>query len=283
MKTCNLIICLGILLLNGCNNAQQVNEKHRYISLAPANTEILFRLGLQDKLVGVTDFCNYPKEAEQIPSVGSFSSPSIEKIVSLKPDIIFTTGLEQAIIVENLRKLNLNVYICQPTNMEELFMSIEEIGKLTKNSAQAKRLIDSMKKEIAIVQAKLKKIPLNKRKKVFVEIWHAPLMTAGKGSFIDELIVLTGGINIAHNTPRPYSYFSAEKVVEYNPDYILLAHTECFNAENIKNRVGWKDITAVKEGNLIVEIDPDMFLRAGPRLVDALKQIHNRIYEGNRK
>ncbi|MFA5272486.1 MAG: helical backbone metal receptor, partial [Candidatus Omnitrophota bacterium] len=123
-------------------------ENLRIISLAPSATEILFVLGLDKEIVGVSEFCNYPSRALSKEKVGTFSQPNIEKILSLKPDIIFCTGLEQAPLAENLKKLKLNVVISDPSSIDSLFVSIAEIGKLTNKEKQADLLIKRMEGSI---------------------------------------------------------------------------------------------------------------------------------------
>jgi iron complex transport system substrate-binding protein len=254
-------------------------KRQRIISLAPSTTEILFGLSLDDEIVGITIFCNYPPEALKKEKIGTFSQPNIEKILSLKPDVIFATGLEQAPAVERLRQLKLKVYVSDPSNIEELFNSIKEIGKLTYREIEAERLIALMKTEIEKIRAQVKLTPPNKRPKVFIEIWHDPLMTAGRGSFINELITLAGGINIAQDISTAYSYFNLEQLIDRNPDLILLAYRDNKEAQDIvKNRFGWEGIKAVKNDRVYNDINPDLFLRPGPRLVEGLKEIHKRLH-----
>jgi len=186
---------------------------HRYISLAPSTTEILFALGLDEEIAGVSSYCDYPELARSKEKIGSFSQPDIEKILSLKPDIVFSTGLEQQAVVEELKKLGLKVMVSDPQNFSELYDSISEIGKLTAKENAARELISKMKKDIGEVVSQSRAIATGKRKKVFVEIWHDPLMTAGKNTFVNELITFAGGINIAEDAAKPYSFFSAEDVI----------------------------------------------------------------------
>lgn len=269
-----LFICLGQSDL-----ISSEIKKQRIISLAPSTTEILFSLGLDEEIIGVTTFCNYPPKAKDKEKLGTFSQPNIEKIISLKPDIIFATGLEQASTVEKLKQLRLKVYVSDPSNTQELFNSVKEIGKLTHREKEAERLINQMKTKIEQIKTKVKSVPQGKKPKVFIEIWHDPLLTAGKGSFVDELISLAGGINIARDVPRPYSYFSPEQVIKRNPDCIILGHKgkkETIKA--IKNRLGWEEIEAVKNNCIYNDISPDLFLRPGPRLVEGLEKIHKRLY-----
>lgn len=251
----------------------------RYISLAPSTTEILFALGLDEEIVGVSSYCNYPEKAKSKNSVGDFSRPNIEQIISLKPDYIFCTGLEQAPVISELKQLNLKVYVADPTNIEELFSSILEIGKITGREKEGINLIKNMESEIEEVTSKVNLIPLLMRPKLFIEIWNDPLMTAGSGSFVDELITLAGGINIAHDTKRPYSIFSAEEVIKRNPDCIILAYMQSeLPLKIIGERLGWRRIQAVKNNCLYNDIDPDTLLRPGPRVVVGLKEIHKRLY-----
>jgi len=213
--------------------------------------------------------------------VGSFSSPSIEKIISLSPDYIFCTGLEQAPVIAQLRQLNFNVYVADPVNAKELFKTIEEIGQITHKIKEASLLIEKMESEIEEVVSKVKLIPQEERIKVFIEIWHEPLMTAAKGSFVDELITLAGGVNIAHDLIRPYCNFSAEKVISLNPQCIILAYMDSqAPLKLVQQRFGWNKIDAVKNGRVFNDIDPDTLLRPGPRITRGLIEVYKRLYPG---
>ncbi len=253
----------------------------RYISLAPSTTEILFALGLDEEIAGVSTYCNYPEQAKNKTKVGNFSSPSIEKIISLKPDYILCTGLEQAPVVAQLRQLNFNVYVADPVSAEELFETIEEIGKITNRAKEARLLIAKMKSEIEEVASRVRFIPQEKKIKVFIEIWQEPLMTAAKGSFVDELITLAGGINIAHDLIRPYCNFSSEKVISLNPQCIILAYMDKeAPLKLVQQRFGWDKIDAVKNKRVFNDIDPDTLLRPGPRITQGLAEIYKRLYPG---
>jgi len=282
-KFCNLVVL--ILTFVFCHLTLNIrmcfseNHRPRYISLAPSTTEILFALGLDEEIVGVSQFCNYPLQALTKEKVGSFSQPNIEKILSLKPDIIFCTGLEQAPSFRELKRLNLKVYVSDPSNIKELLSSIRDIASLTGKEKEGGILVNKMNDSIEEIISKVKSIPQGKRHKVFIEIWYDPLMTVGEGSFIDDLITLAGGINIASDTKRPYSYFSPEQVIKRNPDCIILTYMDKSNpAEIIEKRLGWKEISAVKENRIYNDIDPDLLLRPGPRIVEGLEEIHRRLY-----
>lgn len=279
MRKSFLIIIYVFIILSNVNYSF-ATEKLRIISLAPSTTEILFSLGLDNEIVGVSQSCDYPPEAAVKEKIGTFSQPSIEKILSLKPDIIFCTGLEQAPIISKLRKLKLKVVVSDPDNMESLFNSIAKIGKLTGKEEKAAMIIENMKKDINNIVFSVKKIPADKRQKVFIEIWHNPLTTAGKGSFVDELITLAGGINIASDLKSAYGSFSSECVIKRNPDCIILAYMGNENfSDNIKTRCGWENISAVRNNKVFNDIDPNILLRPGPRVSAGVKAIYKKLYE----
>ena len=252
MKKPFLITYLVLGLLRFGLAGETATCKQRYISLAPSTTEILFALGLDDEIVGVSSYCNYPPKAKTKDNVGNFSHPSIEKILSLKPDYIFCTGLEQAPVITELKYMNLKVCVSEPKNIKELFNSIREIGKIVHKTKEAENIIKDMEIQIEEVSLQVKLIPENKRIKVFIEIFSDPLMTAGKDTFIDELITLAGGINIAHDTKMAYSIFSQEEVIKRNPDCIILTYMEREKPLKLmRGRFGWSDISAVKNNHSI--------------------------------
>ena len=281
MKRRILIInfILIFLFLNNRYVFSSEEKKQRIVSLAPSTTEILFALGLDSEIVGVSLFCDYPLEAQEKEKIGTFSHPNIEKILSLRPDIVFCTGLEQAPIIKKLRQLKLEVYVSDPSNIKELFDSITEMAAFTNREEKAENLIEEMRRGIARIRSRVKSIPEKDRPHVFVEFWNNPLMTPGRGSFIDELITLAGGTNIAYDTERPYSYFSPEQVLNRDPDCIIVAYMVNEDASKaIRERLGWKEIAAVKNNRIYNDIDPSILLRPGPRLVEALTQLHKRLY-----
>ncbi|MFH1692347.1 MAG: cobalamin-binding protein [Candidatus Omnitrophota bacterium] len=272
---CLLSLCFWLFTKNSL--AQQKNL--RIVSLAPSTTEILFALGLEKEIIAVSQFCNYPKEALSKPKAGTFSDPNIEIILSLKPDIIFCTGLEQAPIIEKLKQLNLNVYVSDPKTIEDLLKSIEEIGRLTQREKEASHLVSKMKQDLTAIQQKTATIAADKKPKVFIEIWHDPLLTAGKGSFIDEMITYAGGTNIAHDTIRPFCCFSPEQVINRNPDIIIIGYMDKRNPlELIKSRPGWQHISAVIHNRIYDDIDPNLYLRPGPRIVLGIQKLYEKIH-----
>jgi len=273
-----IILTLAFTFL-ACFNALAASK---YISLAPSTTEILFALGLGEDIVGVSSYCNWPPETKNKAKIGDFSHPNIEKIISLKPDYIFCTGLEQAPVVEELKHLEFNIYVADPVDMDGLFKTIEDIGIITHREKEAAALISNMQDDIDRIQAAVKLIPQNAKVKVFVEIWHEPLMTAGKGSIIDNIITLAGGINVAHDVPRPYCNFSAEKVVSLDPQVIILAYMDKeAPLKLVEGRFGWAGIDAVRNKRVFNDIEPELLLRATPRTTEGLKKLYKKLYSDN--
>ncbi|MDD5255806.1 MAG: cobalamin-binding protein [Candidatus Omnitrophica bacterium] len=271
-----ILTCIICLLL--CGRAGAGERSPRYISLAPSTTEILFALGLDEEVVAVSSFCNFPEAARAKEKIGDFSRPNIEKILSLKPDYIFCTGLEQAPVIEELRRLKLNVYVSDPVSVSQLSDSIKNIGMITNKNHEAQRIVQGIRKGVSEMQERVTR--LNKpRPKVFIEIWYDPLTTAGPGSFVDELLSIAGGENIASDTKRPYSIYSPEQVIKHKPDCILLAYMGTQRPiELMLKRAGWQDIPAIRNKCLYDDINPDIILRPGPRIIEGLEEIHKRLF-----
>jgi len=268
-----------LFLLPAAGLCLENHSKPRYISLAPSTTEILFALGLDNEIVGVSSYCNYPPQAADKTRVGDFSHPNLEIISALKPDYIFCTGLEQAPAVERLKALGFRVYCADPANMEQLLTTIRDISFITKKERSGEELTGNIRAAVAAVAVEASAVPAAERARVFLEIWHEPLMTAGRGSFVDELVGLAGGVNVAHNVPRPYCNFSAEKVVVLDPDCIILTYMDNENAlKLLGTRFGWREIKAVKNKRVFNDINPDLLLRPGPRVAEGVRELYKRMY-----
>lgn len=251
----------------------------RVVSLAPSTTEILFALGLDKEIVGVSQYCNFPEKALAKDKVGSMSQPNIERILALKPEIVFSTGLEQAPVAARLDQLKVKVFVSDPSTIEELYSSIAEIGNIVGREKEAGELVARMRSDISLISKKVQEIPLSARPRVFVEVWNNPIMTAGKGSYIDDLIKIAGGINVAGDTKRPYSYFSAEEVIKRDPDCIVMGYMDRSNGMDLASeRFGWENISAVKNGRVYNDINPEVIFRPGPRVVEGVREIYKRLY-----
>ena len=280
-------ICLVAagLVIFGCSRdappGKPINGKLRIVSLAPSVTEILFDLAMGDSLVGATDHCDYPPEAVSIERVGGFGAPNVEKLLALRPDLVIAAGLEREEVAEVLRRSGIRVLDVQIRNFEELFDAIRQIGEAVDRSQQAEGVVARMRAELEAVAAQNGTTPRRQRPKVFVEIGDHPLMTAGGTSFLDDLIVRAGGVNVAHEISQAYPSINPEKVIEWNPDIILVAQMGRPGdaAVQLSRRIGWADISAVKNGRVIDDINPDLLFRPGPRLIDGVKALAVRLHK----
>jgi iron complex transport system substrate-binding protein len=253
------ILCIYSAVLY-CDKIPEKNGL-KIVSLSPAMTEILFALGAEDKLVGVTTFCDYPEEAKQLYKVGDFSHPSIERIIGLKPDLVIVNLPEQLRVKQTLEKLNINIFISSPKSLSDIYREIAMIGELIKKKSAADSLIGYMKANID--QSK----PENK-KRVYVELAPRPIVTIGSASFLNELIELAGAKNIFSDLNKEYPIVSQETVIKRDPELILLLHPG-----NISDRVGWKEIAAVKNKRIFKDLNQDYLLRPGPRLVEGFNTL----------
>ncbi|MGG1311525.1 ABC transporter substrate-binding protein [Cohnella laeviribosi] len=252
----------------------------RIVSTSPAETEILFALGLGDQVVGVSDFDNYPEEATQKQKVGSIMKPNEETLVSLKPDLVITGISMPEDVVTKLRSLGLKLYKTDPKSIDDVMNNILQIGKITNRQQEAEALVDSMKKDVARVTEAVAGVKEEDKKKVYVEF--APGWTVGKGEFMDELITLAGGINVAGDT-EGWNQINEETIVQKDPDVILftLGVTDSESGktleEIIRGRSGWDQIKAIKD-NRVIGLDQDVLSRPGPRITQGLIDVAKAIY-----
>jgi len=251
----------------------------RIISLSPSNTEVSFGLGLEDRIVGVTEYCNYPPEAQEKDIVGGFDSPSIEKIVELEPDLVLASTIHDE-EVPRLEEMGIPVLVVESSRVDELFESMALVAEMTGVEESGEELINSMKERIDAVQEKVSDIDPEDRVLVFYEVYSDPLMTAGEGAFINEILSLAGGENIFGDVADNYPQISAEEVADRQPDIILFPDyhgTAGTVLEEMADRPGWESVPAVEDKNLHA-ISDDTFSRPGPRIVEAIEEAAELFY-----
>lgn len=244
----------------------------RIISAMPSNTEILYALGAQDDIVGVTGQCNYPAEAVRKKKIGD-TALNYEQIASLNPDLIVMLGDAQGKDIEKLRAFGLPVFVINPHNIDELTASIRLLGKITGRQQLAGKLVKSFADEIKKISSRSRG---NKRHKVFVVLWDDPLITSGRDTFIDDLVKRAGGINIGAEGTGPYPAFSFESLLKADPDDIIIAGKSYTDVERITKNQKWKQLRAVRQ-NRVLLIDSDIITRPSPRLVKALDLVFSLI------
>ncbi len=249
-------------------------KPQRIISLAPSNTEILFALDLDEEIVGITDYCNYPPEkVAQKEKIGGFATPNLEKIVSLNPDVVFATSGVQKQAVERLEELGVKIYVLEAETVGDLLIQIKNVGILTGKLQEAQKLADDLEKRINVVKEKVSNLSDSQKLKVFLEIWHDPLWTAPTKTLIYQVVELAGGRHAVsiEGDWNQVTTVDPESVIDANPDVILLAF-EGSNSTSVYKLAGWRAVSAVKNRK-VFQIDPDIISRSGPRIIDALEQI----------
>lgn len=254
----------------------------RVVSIPPGVTEVIFALGEGDRLVGISDFCDYPPEVAEKESVGNISEPSVEKIISLQPDLVFAVRGVKAEVIESLRGAGINVMGENPESLGEVIELVREVGRCLGADAQAAELATEMTARRDRVQERTQeRLTSAKRVRVLFTIGIEPLFVAGPASFVHDLIDLAGGANVVgeggEEINRPWPQYSVEKVIEHDPDAIIAAtgeHTEEGGdlLERLRDKTGWRDLSAVRDGR-VYEVDPDLLLRVGPRLLDGLEAL----------
>ncbi len=246
----------------------------RIISLAPSNTEMLFALGLAGRVVGVTDYCNYPPEAEEKPSVGGFSTPDLERIIAFSPDLLLAASIHEKDIIPELEKRGLAVLALTPETLGEVIESINLIGEAAGKEKEASNLVTSLEARMEAVTDKTASLPYTERPKVLFVTWHDPLWTVGSETLVNELIEKAGGVNLARELSG-HQVINLEVVVEGNPD-VIIAITGHGDAKDIPFEWAQTESrlkeTSARQGGRIYQIDADTATRPGPRIVDGLEK-----------
>jgi len=245
----------------------------RIISLAPSNTEILFALGLGDRVVGVTRYCNYPEEAKQKEQIGGFADPDPEKIIALKPDLILASGTLQESLVIELEERGQTVFWLYPHTVKDILESFVRIGEITGSSATAQQLKERIEERIKTVEERVKDIPEQERPTVFRVMGLDPPGTIGGESFQTDEYWIAGGKNIFADTDKNYFQLDLETLLKLDPDIIVICGEDEEEAKaRVKNQEGWEGLTAVKADRIVV-ISCDLICRPSPRIGQTIEQL----------
>jgi iron complex transport system substrate-binding protein len=254
---------------------RQVNverEPQRIVSLSPSNTELVYALGVQDKLVGVDDYSDYPVEAKAKEKVGGYSKPNLEKIIALRPDLILATDIHAKTVVPELEKQNLTVIIFKPATVEATLDNLALLGKVTGRSAPAEELNKTLRTRIDAVVSKAKARTTKTR--VFMEV-SPELITVGPGTFINDMIEKAGGQNIASDAQGTWPKLGPESIVVKDPEVIFLCdHGSDLGGvtiDSVKQRPGWNTVSAIKNSRIIAVPDVNIVNRPSYRAVEGLE------------
>ncbi len=250
----------------------------RIVSFAPNLTEMVYALNGQDKLVGVTSWCNYPPQAKDKPSVGDYLHPNWERLVWLRPDLVLLVAQDKSNILAKLSSLNINAVAFRSETAKDIFAEIDLLGQILDRQRQADSLNHALMDRLDSIRRRVAEIPPDSRPRVFAEISAQPLMSGSHQSFLGQLIQLAGGVNIAGDLGQPYAPINPESVIRSQPDVILILHPQAL-PQDVKRRWGWSHLPAVKKGRVHSELDLDLLMRPGPRFVEAVEALHKIIYE----
>ena len=274
-----IFLCASMVHASTLNMKDEVGREvtftfppKRIVSLAPNITEILFDLGLDEEIVGVSIHCNYPEKAKTKVRVGSYVNVDFERIVFLKPDLIIATGAGNTReMVERLGKLGFPTYVVFPKNLSDIFKSIFHLGQVVNREKEASRIVQEMNQRSQRVIERAKGLP---RPRVFLQIGEAPIVTVGKGSFADDILQMAGGENIAATEKERYPRFGIEEVLKRAPEVILISS---MNPKGDYEKVlqewrRWKTIPAVKKDRIHL-INSDLIDRPSPRIIESLEEI----------
>lgn len=245
----------------------KIPEKvERAVSLAPNLTEIAFAVGAGERLVGVTTFCNYPAETQNIQKIGDTQTPNIENIIALKPQIVLVSTASQ---MENFSRVldeqGIAVFVTNPNSLEDIYRTVDQLGEIFGTSQKAQQVVDELKKRVAEVKTKTDSVA---DVKVFLQISKEPLFTVGKDSFMTDLINRAGGASVTANLEKAYPNLSKETALALNPEAIILSDSE----DNREPNDVFVNSPARRNGK-IFRVNADLISRPAPRIVDALEQM----------
>ena len=288
-RVCTLLFCLA--LLAACSKPDNTTDNHagfhqttdqagrtitvpdrvtRFVSLAPNLTEIIYAIGAGDGLVGRTTYCNYPAEAQQVEAVGDTLKPSIERIIALRPQIVFvSTASQLEAFTSELEAHQIAVYVTDSHDLEGVFRSIERLADVLGKRTQADALLKQLRARLNAVAQKVNSQP---PVRVFYQVSDEPLYTIGRDAFITDLIKRAGGISVTADVPGAWPKYSAESALAARPEAIVLPTGGSMGDANSNVASALKRSPAVANGR-VYKINDDHLSRPGPRAVDGLEDL----------
>ncbi len=256
----------------------------RIISLSPTNTELLFALGLGDRVMGVTDYCNYPPEALNRTKVGGITNVNVEQVAALNPDVIFAASLTKKETAEKLESMGYATFVNDPRNVSDIEKSIRNVGKICGADDNATRLIGQVNASMKAIADKTSGLNESQKPKVLMLLDTTDCYVAGSNCYGDDLIKITGGINVADQL-NDYQAMSKEAIIKADPEIIIMPVDQYSQADFEKLRNGTDDwmrqLSAVKNGK-VYAVASDPIFRPGPRVIEAAqamaKIVHPRLF-----
>ncbi|MGB1719716.1 MAG: ABC transporter substrate-binding protein, partial [Candidatus Latescibacterota bacterium] len=254
----------------------------RIISLAPSNTEMLFALGVENRVVGVTEYCNYPPKADSLGKVAGFNTVNLEKVVEARPDLVLAIRGNDMESLRSLRQLGIPVFSLDVQNLDQVSSALRRLGTLLGVEQHANILADSLAYRVRLVRREREAIA--EKPSVMWGFWGEPIYTAGAGTMIDDVIETAGGENVGRLAKGTWPQISLETVIEWAPEVIITTHVPggadslSKEVDRLRETEGWKRVPAVRSGR-IYHVEGDWLLRPGPRLVHALQAVTKLLHE----
>jgi iron complex transport system substrate-binding protein len=244
---------------------------NRVVSLAPSITEMLFALGLDEQVVGVTEFCDFPAAATAKPKIG-YANPNLESLLALRPDMVVAPReFSRANVLAKLDELKVPVFLIEAASLEHIFSHIHQLGRIFDRSSAAHAMTLAMRQRMAEISRLVDPLP---RRRVLYVLNSRPLITVGPGSYIHQMIGLAGGINIASDASAPYPRLEMETVLKANPEVIMfpMGSVETVPRSEQQEWRRWTALSAVQQ-NRLHEVSANALNRPGPRVMEGLEQL----------
>jgi len=248
----------------------------RIVTVGPALTEMLFALGAGSLVVGVDQFSDYPPAARSLPSVGTLTHPSLDRIVALAPDLVLVDSMAAG-AVPRLEALRIPVAVITPPHVGGVLEALLLLGRAVGRPEEAAELVRALEARLMAVRERVAAVPEGQRVRVFHEIWPDPPYTAGPGSFVHDVIRWAGGVNIASDAAAPWIQLSLEAIIARDPDVIVTTR-EAHRDQLLRGgRPRWETLRAVRSGRVYF-IEDDWVSRPGPRVVDGVEAMARALY-----
>lgn len=242
----------------------------RVITLAPNLTEIVFAIGAGDRVVGNTSYCDYPPEAKNVAKVGDTLQPSLERIVALRPQVVLiSTASQLEVFTQQLQHQNIAVFVTDPHDLDGVFRSIEQIGRMMDQDQQAQAVVQKLRERTAAVEKAVKQAPAVR---AFYQVSGEPLYTAGREAFVTDLMRRAGAISVTGDVPGAWPRYSNESALAARPDAIILPTGGSMGAANSNVAEALRNSPAVQAGR-VYKINDDHLARPGPRAVQGLEEM----------
>lgn len=261
----------GLTIVDDLNDTLRFEDyPKKIVSLAPNLTEMIYALKSENKLIANTTFCNFPEDAKSKEKIGDLFSIDYEKIIALKPDLILMTveGNNKG-SYEKLNDLNFKAFVSNPRDYEGIINTFSDMGKLTGKTTLADSLISVWNEKFEKIKSESLK---RERKKALLLISLNPLISASGKTFINEYLKYCNLANIAEDSPVNYPVFNREEILKRDPE-IIIVQQNISKDDLLTQFPEWKNLSAIKN-NMIIEIDPDLYFRPGPRFIEALEDLN---------